>query len=322
MLIDKFLDRLDSFQFSHVTKDGESAFFDIRDAVVFNCEFTPTTKEEELFRINEFKEGLEGFWDDLPPEEFSTTGTILNIPENEYDFNVPYDVMVFEMPLAFTGKKSAVMVVKGRNAGPAKTLHMSILDAQVFSFITDKYGRGEALDRGTGDISVDPGHLFSWVTALGDTPDGVFVNWNKIPVFTGPGGTHIVDNPTITASLILAVNVLKLLSLINCKNVTTITHHAPEKLQKARRKKNKLPLLSYKTIEINLADDAPRHVTKYGETKGNSQGTRLHMIKGHYRTYTKEKPLFGRHVGRWWWQPRAGGDIRNGKIEKDYRVTA
>ena len=38
------------------------------------------------------------------------------------------------------------------------------------------------------------------------------------------------------------------------------------------------------------------------------------------KTYTKENPLFGRIVGRIWWQPHIRGNKDQGLILKDYDV--
>jgi hypothetical protein len=110
-------------------------------------------------------------------------------------------------------------------------------------------------------------------------------------------------------------HVMQALSILNCKNITTIDNPPPAKLNKKRLKKRKQELFSYKTLIIRPT--------------GNKQGiqqaqglwnNRVHICRGHFKTYTEERPLFGRLTGRYWWQPHARGDKDVGVIQKDYKV--
>lgn len=47
---------------------------------------------------------------------------------------------------------------------------------------------------------------------------------------------------------------------------------------------------------------------------------RVHLCRGHFKEYTEQNPLFGRHVGRYWWQPCVRGKKEKGIIAKDYIV--
>ena len=47
---------------------------------------------------------------------------------------------------------------------------------------------------------------------------------------------------------------------------------------------------------------------------------RVHLCRGHFKEYTNENPLFGKHVGRFWWQPMVRGDKKRGVLNKDYDV--
>ncbi len=44
------------------------------------------------------------------------------------------------------------------------------------------------------------------------------------------------------------------------------------------------------------------------------QGTGGHMYSQNFF------PLFGKHVGRFWWQPMVRGDKKRGVLNKDYDV--
>ncbi len=46
----------------------------------------------------------------------------------------------------------------------------------------------------------------------------------------------------------------------------------------------------------------------------------LHMVRGHFKTYTPEKPLFGRMTGTYWWAHHLRGDESAGVVHHDYEV--
>lgn len=111
--------------------------------------------------------------------------------------------------------------------------------------------------------------------------------------------------------------VAMLLDFLNCKNITTVDNPPPEKLNKKRAKKGKCPLFTYKTLVIKP--------TGKKQSSQEAQGlweNRVHLCRGHFKTYTEENPLFGKFTGRYWWQPSVRGNKSKGVVMKDYRVEA
>jgi hypothetical protein len=105
--------------------------------------------------------------------------------------------------------------------------------------------------------------------------------------------------------------------ILSCKNITTVDNPPPEKLNKKRAKKNKCPLFTYKTLVIKP--------TGKKQASQEAQGlweNRVHLCRGHFKTYTEENPLFGRLTGRYWWQPSVRGNKKKGVVMKDYKVEA
>ena len=109
-----------------------------------------------------------------------------------------------------------------------------------------------------------------------------------------------------------------MLMLLNTKNITTIDNPPPAKLNKKRIKNGKQPLFTYKTLRLQLP--AKKRKKGSGPVMPNDNTTRLHLCRGHFKTYTEEKPLLGRFTGRYWWQPHARGDKTKGVVMKDYEV--
>jgi hypothetical protein len=132
------------------------------------------------------------------------------------------------------------------------------------------------------------------------------------------GGAHWSREDTVARFLsdyqddVGAINITLL--LLSCKNITTGKIHPDDKLQKARKKRGKLPLFSYHTLVIKPTgkrqESTPKHLWD----------NRIHLCRGHFKTYTEDNPLFGRIVGRFWWQPSARGRNRDGIVMKDYKI--
>lgn len=107
------------------------------------------------------------------------------------------------------------------------------------------------------------------------------------------------------------------LALLSCKNITAETIRIDEKLNKRRSKKGKLPLYDYKVLNLILPGNK-KEVNK-SDLNETSIKQRVHLCRGHFKEYTEKRPLFGKYVGRYWWQAivRGKGD---GMINKEYQI--
>lgn len=122
-------------------------------------------------------------------------------------------------------------------------------------------------------------------------------------------------DPEETTSIIgLILIIVNFILLLNCKNITTRIIRPPKRLNKTRINNNKVPLYEYKILEINPFDK------KKGTINRNAWENRLHFSRGHFKVYTEEAPLFGKVVGRFWWQPQLRGKNTDSFIDKDYDV--
>lgn len=106
------------------------------------------------------------------------------------------------------------------------------------------------------------------------------------------------------------------LKILNCKNIVREKIKPSEKLNKKRLKSNKLPIYDYYVLNIK------RPVSKrdYSEKQTPLSHNRVHFCRGHFKEYTKEHPLLGKHVGLYWWEPHVRGQNKDGVIDKDYVV--
>jgi hypothetical protein len=104
------------------------------------------------------------------------------------------------------------------------------------------------------------------------------------------------------------------LRLIGCRNIATEIHRPGAGLLKKRRRSGRTPPFTYHTLVIRPTgkhqESIPKHLWE----------NRIHLCRGHFKTYTEDKPLFGRMTGRYWWQPCVKGRNKDGVVMKDYRI--
>jgi hypothetical protein len=71
------------------------------------------------------------------------------------------------------------------------------------------------------------------------------------------------------------------------------------------------------------------HVIEIRDRKGNVVNHRelndavsrgLHMVRGHYSTYSEDAPLFGRVTGTFWVPAHVRGTATEGVVSSEYRV--
>jgi hypothetical protein len=172
-----------------------------------------------------------------------------------------------------------------------------------------------------------------WVLAVemfADLPSGVMpCFWTAVLV--NPDGTlsepyqkvldlisnRIVDEPDDPANAVLDSwldTALMVVSMVNCSNVglddETPSYPRPARRRLARKGK---PLVTFKRLHIKpYKSHAPSG--EHGEG-----GVAVHIVRGHFKTYTEERPLFGKRTGTYWWQPMLRG-TENRFVLKDYEV--
>lgn len=87
----------------------------------------------------------------------------------------------------------------------------------------------------------------------------------------------------------------------------------PKKIR-SHRKKGK-PVFRYHTIRVS-----PHVVSRTGARTGTHDSPAVHIMRGHFKKFTTEKPLFGKHTGVYWWPMNIRGNKKSGVVVKDYDV--
>lgn len=87
-------------------------------------------------------------------------------------------------------------------------------------------------------------------------------------------------------------------------------------IRQARRKG--MPLLTEYYVLRVQPHASPQDYSEVGQP--SAAQTREHLVRGHFKRFTEERPMFGRYVGMVWVPEHERGNSDIGRIRKDYRV--
>jgi hypothetical protein len=103
------------------------------------------------------------------------------------------------------------------------------------------------------------------------------------------------------------------LLFLSCKNIEKQLVLPSEPLNRKRKASGKTSLFSYHILILKPTTQRQKSLPQHLWTN------RIHLRMGHFKSYTEENPLFGRVVGRFWWQPCVAGRNKKGIVVKEYR---
>ena len=106
------------------------------------------------------------------------------------------------------------------------------------------------------------------------------------------------------------------ISLMHCKNVELRPIDPPPALSKKHERKRGRPLVRYHELNIEPMKTVLRTEGRIGEV-GLSKA--LHICRGHFKDF-RERGLFGKYKGVYWWPQQLRGNANDGVVIKDYRV--
>ncbi len=109
------------------------------------------------------------------------------------------------------------------------------------------------------------------------------------------------------------------MGFLNCRNVGLRTNVPPPKASRKHEKRHGFPLATYKTLEI---DPMTAALERDGGASKHGLKRALHICRGHFATYSPERPRFGRDVGTFWISQHIRGSKKHGEVIKDYAVKA
>jgi hypothetical protein len=123
------------------------------------------------------------------------------------------------------------------------------------------------------------------------------------------------------AMLEYVLPVLFALSLMHCRNVEIRTVEPDSGASRAHRRRHRHRLVRYQVLDI---EPMRRILDRAGATDPTAGGLRraLTICRGHFKTFSPDAPLFGKHTGQFWWAPHIRGNPDAGIVVNDYRVHA
>jgi len=107
--------------------------------------------------------------------------------------------------------------------------------------------------------------------------------------------------------------------LANCKNVESEAILVPPKLIRAQQKRNRVPIFRWYRLKIDPMRKVIKNQTDGGEL---TYERAFHICRGHFKTFTDARPLFGRVTGRFWWPMHTRGNKEMGTVDKTYEIAA
>jgi len=96
--------------------------------------------------------------------------------------------------------------------------------------------------------------------------------------------------------------------LLTCVNVTYRTVRPPRQWLRSRQRGGHPLLAEYRVVDLHGKTQKGRDMVA---TVGDTGGTRLHMVRGHFKR---------KHGKLWWWHRHLRGRPDKGIVVKDYRV--
>jgi hypothetical protein len=106
--------------------------------------------------------------------------------------------------------------------------------------------------------------------------------------------------------------------LIDNRGVVTVEATAKKKVISGKNR-----MVSYKDVKYRVIDLKPYRLIYEKAFPGKGLVRSLmssHSVRGHFATYTEDKPLFGRCVGTYWKKPHVRGDKSVGEVKKIYNI--
>jgi len=116
------------------------------------------------------------------------------------------------------------------------------------------------------------------------------------------------------------VPALMAIALMNCRNTEVTETRDRSREVRRPRKGSTRPTKPLTHHVITLPGKAPRFGTDSSTSGFGGGPAPWHLVRGHFKTYTAEAPLMGKHVGTYWWQPAVRGDRQHGVVQSSYKV--
>lgn len=179
--------------------------------------------------------------------------------------------------------------------------------------VATDYGYGICFFGALPDGSISTPNLVEQVET---EPDGSVRDIHAKWAVTDMEDDPIHDDDQI-AMMHVTLPVMWAVGLMNCRNVHTV-EVTPEPRRTKKQRRPRPAGVSYHTIVLPSVRSAGGSLDP---AQGSLADQPLHKVRGHFKTYTADAPLLGRHTGTYWWGHQVRGSREHGEIVSDYRMT-
>jgi hypothetical protein len=179
--------------------------------------------------------------------------------------------------------------------------------------------------------TIDP-RWHSRFLVMSQLHDGT-VCWQRgsLDLLIGPGGQprppEVWPDPTVGEDGLRTEEIVTIMvetafcalatCFAHCKGVQMTEHHQSRQQRRARERQGQPPLVRFRTVDIR---PVTRLLREQGQVDQIGLRRALHMVRGHFATYTEDAPLFGHYVGTVYRRLHVRGQDRERVALHDYRV--
>lgn len=231
------------------------------------------------------------------------------------DIEPPFDMSTFDGRMRYETRKAAL---EGAHPDDDPRFGWHVDDDTKWILLAYDWGRHTSKD-GRHDYVLGPNFAFG--VAVSRT--GVIQHHHLAPYFDRENWLDKVPFPKLDLSdsrdaMTKFIPVLFALTFMNCRNVVHEIVKPKRKFSKAHAKKHGRPLTQYRLLKVDI--NKPVVIRHGADPQASAKKLPLHIVRGHFRIYTEEKPLFGHYVGPVWVPAHLKGSEEAGTLIKDYEV--
>lgn len=169
-------------------------------------------------------------------------------------------------------------------------------------------------------INPESDELFLWPTVMHVVTDdaGNFISGKAVAKFPEQMDEQLARQSAAMVDM-FCTPALMALGLINCRNVKTAETGSVKMRRSGTEKRRGVPPRELRYSTIMLPGGGSVASQKRG---GSHRAAAVHRVRGHFKTFTAERPLLGKHVGTYWWGWNVRGNPERGEVQSDYVIGA
>lgn len=165
------------------------------------------------------------------------------------------------------------------------------------------------------------GPMGRWDWLCDGAGQGLSPRGDPVPMVVFHSLHPLFDHADAAHTQALLLPLLLAIGLAHCRNVREEAHQGRYDTRqewRAAERRGDPPLARFYTLVIDPLRATP---AKHGAGATRpGRAVSLHICRGHFQTYTAERPMFGKLTGTFWVPAHVRGSVDAGVVAKDYRL--